>query len=66
MAKRKGQNDKQRSTKHSNKTKGRVTRSPLKTGGELSCSGRVTVPTLPVSIYIFTMKQLSVIYGHLL
>jgi hypothetical protein len=34
--------DKQRSTKHTNKTKDRVTRTPLKTGGELKCSGRVS------------------------
>ena len=33
--------DKQRSTKHTYKTKDRVTRTPLKTGGELRCSGRV-------------------------
>ena len=31
----------QRSTKHTYKTKDRVTRTPLKTGGELRCSGRV-------------------------
>ena len=31
--------DKQRSTKHTHKTKDRVTRTPLKTGGELRCSG---------------------------
>jgi hypothetical protein len=31
--------DKQRSTKHTHKTKDRVTRTPLKTGGELVCSG---------------------------
>jgi len=35
------QKDKQRSTKHTHKTKDRVTRNPLKTGGELRCSGRV-------------------------
>jgi hypothetical protein len=41
MAKRKKiQEDKQRSTKHSYKAKDRVTRTPLKTGGELKCSGR--------------------------
>ena len=40
MAKEKGQNDKQRSTKHTHKTKDRVTRTPLKTGGEPMCSGR--------------------------
>jgi hypothetical protein len=39
--KEKGQKDKQRSTKHTHKTKDRVTRIPLKTGGELRCSGRV-------------------------
>ena len=36
--------DKQRSTKHTHKTKDRVTRTPLKTGDEFGCSGRVTVP----------------------
>ena len=35
------QKDKQRSTKHTYKTKDRVTRSPLKARGELRCSGRV-------------------------
>jgi hypothetical protein len=38
MAKRK----KQRSTKYTHKTKDRVTRTPLKTGGELRCSGMVS------------------------
>ena len=32
-AKEKVQNDKQQSTKHTHKTKDRITRSPLKTGG---------------------------------
>jgi hypothetical protein len=41
-AKEKVQTDKQRSTKHTYKTKYRVTRTPLKTGGELRCSGRVS------------------------
>jgi len=40
--KEKVQKDKQRSTKHPHKTKDRVTRTPLKTGGELRCSGRVS------------------------
>jgi len=40
--KEKGQKDKQRSTKHTYKTKDRVTRTPPKTGGELRCSGRVS------------------------
>ena len=39
-AKENVQKDKQRSTKHTYKTKDRVTRTPLKTGGELRCSGR--------------------------
>jgi hypothetical protein len=33
---------KQRSTKHTHKTKDRVTQTPLKTGGELRCSRRVS------------------------
>jgi hypothetical protein len=36
------QKDKQRSAKHTYKTKDRVTRSPLKSGGELRCSRRVS------------------------
>ena len=40
--KEKAQKDKQRWTKHTHKTKDRVTRTPLKTGGELRCSGRVS------------------------
>ena len=39
--KEKVQKDKQRTTKHTHKTKARVTGTPLKTGGELRCSGRV-------------------------
>ena len=39
--KEEGQKEKQRSTKHAHKTKDRVTRTPLKTRGELSCPGRV-------------------------
>jgi hypothetical protein len=41
MVKKKVQKDKQRSTKYTHKVKDRVTRTPLKTGSELSCSGRV-------------------------
>ena len=37
------QKDKQRSTKHTHKTKDPVTRTPLNTGSELKCSGRVSV-----------------------
>ena len=39
--KEKVQKDKQRSTKHAYNTKDRVTRTPLKSGGELGYSGRV-------------------------
>ena len=42
MAKKRVQKAKQRSTKHTHKTKDRVTRTPLKTGGELRCFGRVS------------------------
>ena len=42
-SKEKVQKDKQRSTKHKYETKDRVTRTPLKTGGELMCSGRVRI-----------------------
>ena len=41
--KEKVQKDKQRSTKHTHKTKDRVTRTPLETVGELRCSGRVSI-----------------------
>jgi hypothetical protein len=41
-SKEKVQRDKQRSTKHTHKTKDRVTRTPLKTGGEVRCCGRVS------------------------
>ena len=40
--KEKVQKNKQRSTKHTYKTKDLVTRTPLKTGGELRCSGRLS------------------------
>jgi hypothetical protein len=36
------QKDKQRSIKHTHKTKDRVARTPLKTEGELRCSGRIS------------------------
>jgi hypothetical protein len=38
----KGQKDKQLSTKHTHKTRDRVTRTTLITGGELSCSEGVS------------------------
>jgi hypothetical protein len=39
--KEKGQKDKQRSTKHTHKTKDRVTRTSLKIVGERRCCGKV-------------------------
>ena len=42
LSKEKVQKVKQRSTKHTYTTKDRVTRTPLKTGGELRFSGRVS------------------------
>jgi hypothetical protein len=42
--KEKAQKDKQGSTKHTHKIKDRVTRTSLKTGDELGCSGRVSNP----------------------
>jgi hypothetical protein len=42
MAKKKVQKNKQRSKKHTYKTKDRVTRTPVKTEVELMCSGRVS------------------------
>jgi hypothetical protein len=41
MPTEKVQRDKQRSKKHTYKTKDRVTQTPLRTGGEHRCSGRV-------------------------
>ena len=41
MVKRKNTKGKKRSTKHTHKSKDRGTRTPLKTGDELRCSGRV-------------------------
>ena len=42
LPKEKVQKNKQRSTKHTYKTKDRISRTPLKTGGEFRCSGRVS------------------------
>ena len=39
--KKKVQTDREPSTNHTHKTKDRVTRTQLKTGGEFRCSGRV-------------------------
>ena len=67
--KEKVQKDKQRSTKHTYKTKDRVTRTPLKTGGELRCSGRVSSScstsgtrrvNLVTNLVLNTIKQTNV------
>jgi hypothetical protein len=55
MANKKVHKDKQRSTKHTYKAKDRVTRTPLKAGGERKCSRSVgsfcsTSDTLRVSL----------------
>jgi hypothetical protein len=42
MPKEKGQKDKQRSSKHTHKTKDQVTQTPLKKRDEFRCSGRVS------------------------
>ena len=42
--------NKQRSTRHTHKTKDRVTQTPLKTRGELGCSGRVSSDTHRVNL----------------
>ena len=39
--KEKGQKDKQQSTKHTYKTKDKLTQTPQKPGGDLKCSGMV-------------------------
>ena len=49
--KEKVQKDKQKSTKHISKTKYRVTRTPLKSRGELGCSGRVSSSCICSIIY---------------
>jgi hypothetical protein len=42
--------EKQRSTRHTHKPKDRVTQTPLKTMGELGCSGRVSSDTRRVNL----------------
>jgi hypothetical protein len=42
MVKRKSTKGQKKSTKHTHKSKDRVRRTPLKTGGELLCSERVS------------------------
>jgi hypothetical protein len=58
LPKEKVEKDKQRSTKHTNKTKDRVTRTPLKTGDEFRCSGRVSS-----SCSTSDTRRVNLVYG---
>jgi hypothetical protein len=68
QSKEKVQKDKQQSTTHTYKTKNRVTRTSLKTGGELRYSGRIgsscsTSGTLRVNLVtnnFMTKKMISI------
>jgi hypothetical protein len=51
-SKEKVQRDKQRSTKHTHKTKDRVTQTPVKTGGELRWSEGYSVPAPLVAPFV--------------
>ena len=73
--KEKGQKDKQRSTNHTHKTKDRVTRTPLKSGGErrysrvisfCSTSGtcRLNLVTNKNTKIIFEFYNMLLILGH--
>jgi hypothetical protein len=53
------QKDKQRSTKHTYKSKDRVTRTPVKIEAELMCSGRVNEV-----VFILFLSYITVTYRH--
>jgi hypothetical protein len=53
--KEKGQKDTQRSTKRTHKTKDRVTRTALKTGGVCRCSGRISTSCFTSDIRLIPM-----------
>jgi hypothetical protein len=56
--KEKVQKGKQRSTKHTYKTKDQLTRTPLKTGGELTIITDIFVEScVKTHIYIFPLRQ---------
>ena len=68
--KKKVQKDKQRSTKHTHKTKDQVTRTPLKTGGELRCSNvirkiqwNLSMPNLCVTYIYVHYRQVYGLYS---
>jgi len=59
------QKDKQRSTKHTHKTKDRGTRTPLKTGCELRYSGRINSSCSTRLVNLVTNRWwTSVIFDH--
>jgi hypothetical protein len=57
----KGQNDKQRSAKHSHKTKDGFTRTPPKTGDELMSSGMVS-PQLDSDVIVLFSQTTKIKY----
>jgi hypothetical protein len=57
MAKRKSTKNKQRSTKHTHKTKNQVTSAPLKTGAELRCSGRVSSSCSNSDTHVYSSRK---------
>jgi len=59
--KEKVQKDKQRSTKHTYKTKDRLTRTPLKTGGELKYFGRVSSSCSTIGTHLVNLVTNTVI-----
>jgi hypothetical protein len=68
--KEKVQKDEQQSTKHTYKTKDRVTQTPLKTGDELKCSGGVSSSCSTSSIgdesspqYLYFQNNGWLVYG---
>ena len=62
--KEKVQKDKQRYTKHTHKIKDRVTRTPLKTGGELRCSGRVSSSCSTSGTRCVNLKNTNPVISH--
>ena len=68
--KEKVQKDKQRSTKHTYKTRDRVTRTPLKTGGggggELRCSGRVSSSKIMYQLYYQEAQNIATLRKYFL
>jgi len=64
--KEKEQKYKQRSTKYTYKTKDRVTRTPLKTGGELRCSGRVSSSKIMYQLYYQGVQNVATLRKYFL